>query len=96
MGTKKQLNVANYLPKRQYGPILEFVLNKSKFFDELQSRCAELCTVTKYPGRSDALKATAKKPEVGLLPMINSKPFRLLMQEIVFISALELSVLLSQ
>ena len=76
--------------------MLEFVLNESKFFDELQSRCAELCTVTKYPGRSNALKVTARKPEVGLLPMINSKSFRLLMQEIVFTSASELSVLLSQ
>ena len=67
--TKKRLHVTNYSPKRQFEPTFKFVLNESRFFDELQSRCAELCTVAKYPGRSDALKATAKKLEVGLTPI---------------------------
>ena len=64
--TKPQLASIIYSPKKQFGSMLEFVLNESRFFGELQSRCANLCTVTKYPGRSDALKVTAKEPKVSL------------------------------
>ena len=64
--TKKQLPVANYLPKKRYRAMLKFVLNESRFFGELQSRCANLCTLAKSE-QSNALKATAKEPKVGFL-----------------------------
>ena len=60
----------NYSPKAQFGPMLEFVLNEARFFDELQSRCVDLCILAKYPGRSNALKATAKELDVSFSPKL--------------------------